>query len=95
MFAGQGYVVAVQDVRGRHASDGEFRVSSAQEGLDGYDTVSFAGFGMWSRDRDAGLHLVCAQISEAAALPYVSIQIGGGRVANVDTKPPRLEEVRP
>lgn len=64
-------------------------------GGDGYDTVSFAGFGTWSRDGGKDLHLVCAQISEAKPLPYVSIQIGGGRVSNVNTKPEKLEDVRP
>jgi hypothetical protein len=62
---------------------------------DGYDTVSFAGFGTWSRDGEATLHVVCVQISEAKPLPYVSIQIGGGRVSNVNTKPEKLEDVRP
>ena len=61
----------------------------------GHDTVTFAGFGTWSRDASGGLHLVCAQICEAAATPYVSIQIGSGRVSNVNTKPPKLEDVRP
>jgi predicted acyl esterase len=51
VFAGQGYVVAVQDVRGRHASQGAFRVSSAQEGLDGYDTVTWLAAQPWSNGR--------------------------------------------
>lgn len=67
----------------------------AAPGDGGYDTVSFAGFGTWSRDASGGLHMVCAQICEAKALPYVSIQIGGGRISNVNTKPPNLDDVRP
>jgi hypothetical protein len=89
-----------------HTVDGVFRLkslawvgflNSRESGspTGGYDTVSFAGFGTWSRDPNGGLHLVCAQISEAAGLPYVSIQIGGGQVSNVNTKPPKLEDVRP
>ncbi len=89
-----------------HTVDGTFRLktlswvsfvnSRAASGSDGsYDTVSFAGFGTWSRDPSNGLHLVCAQICEAKALPYVSIQIGGGRISNVNTKPPNLDDVRP
>ena len=39
-FAGQGYVVAVQDVRGKFESEGKFMVV-ANEGRDGYDTVSW------------------------------------------------------
>src|SRR3712207_510060 len=39
--AGAGYVVVVQDVRGRYASEGEF-VPFASEYEDGYDTVEWA-----------------------------------------------------
>jgi uncharacterized protein len=38
-FASHGYVVVVQDVRGRYSSDGEW---SFVEGADGYDTVEWA-----------------------------------------------------
>ena len=38
-FAGQGYVVIVQDTRGKHESEGVFKVS-AKEALDGFDTVT-------------------------------------------------------
>jgi putative CocE/NonD family hydrolase len=51
MFAGQGYVVAVQDVRGRYESQGEFRFSSAQERTDGYDTVSWIASQPWSNGK--------------------------------------------
>jgi hypothetical protein len=89
-----------------HTQDGVFRLKSLAwvsflNSRDGggtagpYDTVSFAGFGTWSRDPSSRLQLVCAQISEASRVPYVSIQIGGGRVSNVNTKPPNLEDVRP
>jgi len=40
-YAAHGYVVVVQDTRGRWTSDGEFRPYSA-EGEDGYDTVEWA-----------------------------------------------------
>jgi putative CocE/NonD family hydrolase len=40
VFAGQGYVVAVQDVRGKFESEGEF-TPLANEGRDGYDTVTW------------------------------------------------------
>jgi putative CocE/NonD family hydrolase len=39
--AGAGYIVVVQDVRGRYASEGEF-VPFASEHEDGYDTVEWA-----------------------------------------------------
>lgn len=52
--ARRGYVVVIQDVRGRFASEGEF-VSFAQEAEDGYDSVEWAAglpgsngeVGMW------------------------------------------------
>jgi putative CocE/NonD family hydrolase len=44
-YASRGYVVAVQDVRGRHASDGEF-TPFVHESRDGYESVEWA----------AGLH---------------------------------------
>lgn len=41
-YADRGYIVAVQDTRGRYRSDGEF-VPFAFEADDGYDTVEWAG----------------------------------------------------
>ena len=53
-----------------------------------YDTVTFTGFGSWSKDKDiAGLHVATVQISTAPSAPYVSILIDGGTVSNVNTKP--------
>jgi putative CocE/NonD family hydrolase len=40
-YASRGYVVAVQDVRGRHASDGEF-TPFVHETRDGYESVEWA-----------------------------------------------------
>ncbi len=40
-YASRGYVVAVQDVRGRHSSDGEF-TPFVHETQDGYDSVEWA-----------------------------------------------------
>jgi uncharacterized protein len=42
-----GYAVVVQDVRGRYASDGEFRPYE-KEGRDGYDTIEWAARQPWS-----------------------------------------------
>jgi putative CocE/NonD family hydrolase len=55
-LAAHGYIVVMQDVRGRYASDGEF-VPSEQEFEDGYDSVQWAaglpgsdgGVGMFGR----------------------------------------------
>ena len=43
----RGYAVVVQDVRGRYASDGEFRPYE-HEGRDGYDTIEWAARQPWS-----------------------------------------------
>jgi putative CocE/NonD family hydrolase len=45
--AERGYVVIVEDVRGRFASDGEFE-PYRNEGLDGYDTIEWAARQPWS-----------------------------------------------
>src|SRR5215813_8204070 len=42
----RGYVVVVQDVRGRYASDGEFE-PYRNEGRDGYDTIEWAAKQPW------------------------------------------------
>ena len=43
----RGYVVVIQDVRGRYASAGEFRPYE-NEGRDGYDTIEWAAKQRWS-----------------------------------------------
>jgi hypothetical protein len=43
----RGFAVVVQDVRGRYASDGEFRPYQ-NEGHDGYDTIEWAASQPWS-----------------------------------------------
>lgn len=50
MFAGQGYVVAVQDVRGKFESEGDFVISAADT-QDGYDAVTWAGTQPWSNGK--------------------------------------------
>ncbi|MEW5980012.1 MAG: CocE/NonD family hydrolase [Acidobacteriota bacterium] len=47
MFAGQGYVVAVQDVRGKFDSEGQFTVS-ANDTNDGSDTLDWIAAQPWS-----------------------------------------------
>jgi hypothetical protein len=46
-FARRGYVCAIQDVRGRFQSEGEF-YAFAKEAPDGYDTVEWLGTQSWS-----------------------------------------------
>ena len=47
-FAGHGYAVAVQDLRGKFESAGRFFPYSAQEREDGYDTVDWLARQDWS-----------------------------------------------
>lgn len=47
MFAGQGYIVAVQDVRGKYESEGKFIVSAADTN-DGFDAVNWMATQPWS-----------------------------------------------
>ncbi len=47
LFASQGYVFIVQDVRGKFDSEGEFYPYS-YEAKDGYDTIEWAGTQNWS-----------------------------------------------
>ena len=46
----RGYAVVVQDVRGRYASDGDFRAYT-QEGADGFDTIEWAAAQPWSNGK--------------------------------------------
>ena len=46
----RGYALVVQDVRGRYASDGDFRPYE-REGRDGYDTIEWAARQPWSNGR--------------------------------------------
>ncbi len=46
-FAGQGYAVVSQDVRGKGASDGDYQVQSHDRD-DGYDTIDWAARQPWS-----------------------------------------------
>jgi hypothetical protein len=67
----------------------------SRAGKGDFDTVTFAGFGVW---RQAGVEVLRAatvQVSTAAGAPYVGIQIEGGAISNVNTKPLTLSEARP
>ena len=47
MFSAQGYVVAVQDTRGKFESEGEYTVSAADTN-DGYDAIEWLASQPWS-----------------------------------------------
>jgi hypothetical protein len=77
-----------------HADGGTFRLTdlawvscthtSKSNPLSKPDTVTFTGFGIWSKDPDHQLHLVAAQISNAVEGAYVGIQIDSGATSNVN-----------
>ncbi len=46
-YAARGYVVAIQDVRGRYASEGEWK-PFVNEGQDGYDVIEWVAAQPWS-----------------------------------------------
>jgi uncharacterized protein len=48
IFAARGYVVVVQDARGRFESEGEFFANDRIDGRDGYDTISWIVAQPWS-----------------------------------------------
>ncbi len=49
-YAARGYAVAIQDVRGRYASEGEWK-PFVNEGQDGYDAVEWLAAQSWSNGR--------------------------------------------
>ncbi|HKG78257.1 MAG TPA: hypothetical protein VKA78_02535 [Pyrinomonadaceae bacterium] len=60
-----------------------------------YDTVTFTGFGIWSKDGSHTVQQATVQISTSAQRPYVGIQIDLGNISNVNTKPPKIDDARP
>ena len=60
------------------------------------DTASFAALGTWSKDgHDFPRRIATVQVSTAPAAPYVSIQIDGGRISNVNLKPVDATDAQP
>jgi putative CocE/NonD family hydrolase len=68
-FAEHGYVVLIQDVRGRGGSEGEW-YAFAREAPDGYDTIEWAGTQPWSSGKvgTMGTSYMAATQSAAATL---------------------------
>ena len=74
LFASQGYVVIIQDVRGKYNSGGEF-YPYAYEALDGNDTINWAGEASWSNGNVAmvGISYLgsCAWLAARYRNPYL------------------------
>jgi hypothetical protein len=68
---------------------------SAGDSTGNFDTVSFTCFGVWTKDGVSSIQQASVQISTATDAPYVGIQIEGGAISNVNTKPEREETAIP
>src|SRR5262249_42004560 len=77
-----------------HSQSGKYQMHSlawvgfSNSGASGFeadecDTLTFTGFGTWSKDGVDSLQQAAVQISTSPEKPYVGIQIGGGFVSNV------------
>ncbi|WP_244662140.1 CocE/NonD family hydrolase [Mesorhizobium huakuii] len=87
MFAGQGFIVVVQDVRGRFRSEGSR--GAASEAGDGYDTVSWIAAQSWSNGKVGGYGCSSLGISQVLmasrqppALLAILPQAAGGAMRN-------------
>jgi hypothetical protein len=89
-----------------HTQQGKFRMHSlawvgfGNSGSSGratgeYDTVTFTGFGIWSKNGSRTVQQVTVQICTSQKRPYVGIQIDLGNISNVNTKPPNIDDARP
>lgn len=59
------------------------------------DTVTFSGFGVWEKDGVETRAQAAVQVSTAPGAAYVGIQIDGGAISNVNTKPTRISDALP
>lgn len=89
-----------------HSQDGRYRLntviqvkfmnSAKSDGRWGeYDTLTFAGFGTWSKGGVEKTSVVTVQISNAPEAKYVGIQVDAGLISDVNTKPPLLSDATP
>jgi putative CocE/NonD family hydrolase len=82
-FAQNGYVVVLQDHRGRYASEGEF-TKYIGEGADGFDTIAFVGglpyangdVGMWGTSYGAHVQANAAKL-KPPNLKTIVVNMGG------------------
>jgi hypothetical protein len=59
------------------------------------DTLTLSGFGTWEKDGHQRELQVAAQVSTAPGARYVGVQVAGGGVSNVNTKPPEIRDALP
>ncbi|MDZ7632365.1 MAG: CocE/NonD family hydrolase [Gemmatimonadaceae bacterium] len=83
-FARHGYVVAVQDMRGRYASEGKFLKVQPADATDGYDTIEWLAkqpwsngkVGMWGQSFAAHAQAGAAQL-KPPSLSTLVLNMGG------------------
>ena len=83
-FAEHGYVVALQDIRGRYKSEGVFAKVQPKDATDGFDTIEWlaklpyadGAVGMWGTSFDAHMQAGAA-VLHPSALKTVVINMGG------------------
>jgi hypothetical protein len=89
-----------------HSQQGSFRLRSlswvhfantpgARAKPGEYEVLTFAGYGIWSKNGLDFQQPVTVQISTAKDAHYVGIQVDQGAVSNVNTKPPNQQDVMP
>ncbi len=72
-FVPKGYVVVLQDLRGRHRSEGTgqyFHTVNPREGTDGYDTVEWIATQPWSNGRVGAVGVSHGAVVQAAMALY-------------------------
>lgn len=89
-----------------HSQEGSYRLNTvisvnfmnsveSQGGPNDYDTLTFAGFGTWSKGGVDKTSVVTVQISNAPGAKYVGIQVDAGLISDVNTKPLLLSDATP
>jgi hypothetical protein len=89
-----------------HTQQGKFKMHSlawvgfgnsggAGHGAGEYDTVTFACFGVWSKDGSETVQQAAVQVSTSSKRPYVGIQVDIGNVSSVNTKPVLIQDAEP
>jgi hypothetical protein len=71
------------------------QAGSARSSGGDYDTVTFAGFGVWRKDGVERVVQAAVQISTSPERNFVGIQIDSGDVSNVNTKPEKEKDAVP
>jgi predicted acyl esterase len=74
LFAGQGFLVAVQDIRGRFASEGQYRLG-LDDAKDGYDAVDWRAKQPWSNGR-IGTYGSYVAFKEGYSRPLMEVKLG-------------------